>query len=253
MADPIEEKQDATEPEGGTRRKDAREATGSAVQTTVAALHGMIRGGEWTPGTLLPPQRDLARMLNVSRTTLREALSILLTTGEIAARESGRGFVCTDPHERQATPSWRFAARYSLKEVYQFRYVVESYAAQLAAISHSAQEIAELKESLEGFRAAARERDLPRYAQRDFEFHQIIMRTSSNKLLVDMHQTFANVMLESQRLPAMRPGDLWLAVHEHERIVEAIEMNDPDGANYYMRKHIHMGGSRSGLAPHELP
>ena len=46
MADPIDEKQDATEPEGGTSRKDAREATGSAVQTTVAALQDMIRDGE---------------------------------------------------------------------------------------------------------------------------------------------------------------------------------------------------------------
>ena len=67
-----------------------------------------------------------------------------------------------------------------------------------------------------------------------------------------MHQTFASVLFESQRLPASA-GNLWNAVHEHERILEAIEMNDPDGASYYMRKHISMAGSRAGLAPHELP
>lgn len=239
--------------ETGSAAPETRDSTVSAVQATVSTLHGMIEEGVWTPGTLLPPQRDLARMLNVSRTTLREALSMLLTTGEIAARENGRGFVCTDPGERQTVPPWKFAARYSLKEVYQFRYLAESYAAQLTALSRTPSELVELKESLELFRGAARDRDLALYAQMDFDFHQLILRISGNKLLVDMHHSFANVMLESQRLPVLRPGDLWLAVQEHERIVEAIERNDPDGANYYMRTHINMGGSRSGLAPHELP
>ena len=45
----------------------------------------MIRDGRLLPGALLPPQRDLARDLNVSRATLREALSILGTIGQIAA------------------------------------------------------------------------------------------------------------------------------------------------------------------------
>ncbi len=44
-----------------------------------------------------------------------------------------------------------------------------------------------------------------------------------------------------------------IAVQEHDRILEAIAMGDPDGANYYMRKHINMAGSRAGLPPSELP
>ncbi|WP_256754277.1 FadR/GntR family transcriptional regulator [Mesorhizobium sp. Mes31] len=233
--------------------RERREASVGVAQATVAALRSMIRDGRLRPGDTLPPQRDLARDLSVSRATLREALSILATIGEIVAREGGRGFVCADPSGAPATPSWRFAARYSLSEVYQFRFIVESYAAELAALTHTNQEIADLKECTTTFRNAAREKDLNAYAQADFDFHNLIMRISRNKLLVDMHQTFASVLLESQRLPTERRGNLLFAVQEHDRILEAIAMGDPDGANYYMRKHISMAGSRAGLPPSQLP
>jgi GntR family transcriptional repressor for pyruvate dehydrogenase complex len=222
------------------------------TRATVANLQEMIRAGRMKPGEALPPQRDLARDLKVSRATLREALSILATIGQIVAKPDGRGFVVSTG-DVPATPSWRFAARYSLTEVYQFRHIVESYAAELAATSHTEREIEELKESVEAFRSATHANDLVAYAQADFAFHQIIMRIARNKLLVDMHQTFANVLSESQRLPTERRGNLWNAVNEHERILEAIAMSDPDGASYYMRKHISMAGSRAGLHANEMP
>lgn len=225
----------------------------SVAQATVDAIQTMIRTGHLKPGESLPPQRNLARDLSVSRATLREALSILATIGEITAKPSGRGFVSADPGEKPATPSWRFAARYSLREVYQFRHVVESYAAQLAAIGHTDPELAELKECVQTFRRAALAGDISLYAQADFDFHHLIMRICRNKLLVDMHQTFSSILLESQRLPTERRGNLMHAVQEHESILEAIAIRDPEGASYYMRKHISMAGSRAGLPLSELP
>ncbi len=232
--------------------KVVREINGSVAQATVATLQDMIGQGELKPGDPLPSERELARVLKVSRATVREALSILATIGEIAARPVGRGFIVSTD-ETPAAPSWRFAARYSLSEVYQFRFIAESYAAQLAAISHSKDDIEQLTENTEQFRNCARAGDLVAYARVDFDFHQLVMGIASNKLLIDMHHTFASVMMESQRLPTERRGNLWNAVHEHESILEAIAMSDPDGANYYMRKHINMAGSRAGLVASELP
>ncbi|MCL6654767.1 FadR/GntR family transcriptional regulator [Agrobacterium rubi] len=240
--------------EAATMKRDAGDvAGGSAVAATVRALVAMIGEGRWPKGTMLPPQRELAKLLEISRATLREAISVLLTTGEIKARDNGRGFTIADAADRAEGAFWPHAARYSLGEVYQLRHVVESYAAQLAAMSRNDANLAELRQALEAFRGAAVSGDLMAYAEADFEFHRHILAISGNRLLIDMHRTFAGVMLESQRLPALRPGDLWPAIKEHELILEAIERGDPDGANYYMRKHISMGGSRSGLAPTELP
>lgn len=225
---------------------------GNVAQATIAAVRSMIHD-ELRPGDLLPPQRDLARALNVSRATLREALSILATLGEIVPKENGRGFLCADPTETPATPSWRFAARYPLTEVYQFRYVVESYAAELAAISHTGDEIETLRGTIVAFRKAALAEDLMAYVQADFDFHHLVMSIGRNKLLVDMHQTFASVLLESQRLIAGRRGNLLIAVQEHDHILQAIAMRDPDGARYYMRKHLSMAASRAGLPLSEVP
>lgn len=229
-----------------------RDHAGGVTRATVAKLQEMIRDGRIKPGEALSPERDLARDLKVSRATVREALSVLATIGQLMASPGGRGYVVSAEDVR-ATPSWRFAARYSLSEVYQFRHIVESYAARLAAISHTEQEIEELRESIDAFSRAVQANDLTAYAQADFDFHQIILRSCRNRLLADMHQAFANVLLESQRLPTEQRGNLWNAVSEHERILEAIAMNDPDGASYYMRKHISMAGSRAGLRPNELP
>jgi len=239
-------------PTAGDEPKGKRDYAVGVTQATVANLQEMIRDGRMKPGEALSPQRDLARDLKVSRATLREALSILATIGQIVARPGARGFI-VGTEDVRATPSWRFAARYSLREVYQFRHIIESYAAQLAAISHTEPEIEELKKSIEGFRKATQAGDLVAYAQADFNFHQTILHISRNKLLVDMHSTFASVLFESQRLPTERRGNLWNAVNEHEQILEAIAMSDPDGASYYMRKHINMAGRRAGLPTNELP
>lgn len=233
-------------------RRGSAVVAGSVAQATVSALQAMIREGKLQPGDRIPPQRHLARDLNVSRATLREALSILSAIGEISQHPNGRGFVSEHPGEAP-TPSWRFSARYSLREVYQFRFIAESFAASLAAMHHTDQEIAELKTCLEVQRNAAKDADSAAHAEADFEFHKLIMRISRNKLLVDIHDTAAKMVLESQRLPTERRGGLWVVVLEHERILEAVAIGDPEGASYYMRKHISMAGGRAGVPLSELP
>ncbi len=227
-----------------------RELSSNVTQAAVASLRAMIRDGVFKSGTALPPQRDLAQQLGVSRASLREAVSILGTLGLLSI-EQGRGTFLVSNAERavtgQPTGSWRFAARYSPEEVYQFRLIAESQAVQLAAMNHTDQEVAELAQNLERFRQATRLSDLGAYAQADFDFHRLIIRFSRNRLLADMHGSFAGVLLEAQRLPLIRRDTLWEAVLEHERIVESLKRSDPEGARYYMRQHLSRACSRAGI------
>ena len=238
-------------PDGGVRR----DLGVGVAQAAVATLQEMIRDGRLPRGSALPPQRELARLLNVSRASLREAFSILATIGVISI-EPGRGTFVRESADGEITlptgAAWRFAARYSPAEVYQFRYVAECHAAQLAAMNHTDDEMREIEANLKGFQRAARELDIPTYTQSDFEFHKLIMRFSRNRLMADMHQNFANVVLESQRLPLARRDRIWEAVTEHERIVEAMAKNDPDGAGYYMRQHLSRACNRAGITITEL-
>ncbi len=238
-------------PAAASERSSAlRDGGANVTQAIVATLKTMIRDGRFKPDEALPPQRDLAQQLGVSRASLREAVSILGTLGLLSI-EQGRGtFVVSNAegaNPGQAIGSWRFAARYSPEEVYQFRLIAESQAVQLAAMNHTDEELAELYQNLELFRQATRQVDLGAYAQADFDFHRLIIRFSRNRLLVDMHGNFAGVLLESQRLPLFQRDTLWEPVLEHERIVEALKRNDPEGARYYMRQHLSRACSRAGI------
>ena len=227
----------------------AREGA-SVTQATAAALQSMIREGRYKVGEALPPQRELANTLGVSRNSLREAVSILATVGMLSI-EQGRGTFVVDgtevaPEDRKM--SWRFAARYSPEEVYEFRLIAESHAAQLAAMTHTADDLDQLAANLNTFRDATRAANLTAYALADFDFHRLIIRFSRNRLLADMHAGFAAILIESQRLPLIKRNKLWEAVVEHERILEALTRSDPEGARYYMRQHLSRACARAGIS-----
>ena len=114
-----------------------RDRSANVTQAVVAALQGMIRDGTFKSGAALPPQRELAKQLGVSRASLREAVSILGTLGQLSI-EQGRGTflvsVVDSARSGETVGTWRFATRYSPEEVYQFRLIAESQAVQLAAM-----------------------------------------------------------------------------------------------------------------------
>ena len=226
---------------------------GRVAQGAVFRLQGLILGGSLAAGAALPSQRALARQLGVSRASLREALSILATLGLVRV-EAGRGtFVAGDAETSEGAPAWRFASRYAPWEVYQFRKIAEGEAASLAAMRATVHEVEELRGILGVFREATRTVDLVTSSQADFELHQAIARMSGNRMLADLHQTYHHVLLESQRLPLARRSRLWEPVVEHERIVQAIGMSDPEGAAYYMRTHIDRAADRVGVRVPEVP
>jgi GntR family transcriptional repressor for pyruvate dehydrogenase complex len=229
-----------------------RSQGGSVSQATAALLQTMIEEGRLAVGAALPPQRELARELSVSRASLREAMSTLAAKGLLSI-EQGRGtFVRSRAVAEPEPAQWRFSGQYSPAEVFQFRYIAESHAAQLAAMNHTQQDIDNIRSNLDAFRQAVRDADIVAFARVDFEFHHMIIRFSQNRLLADMHRDFSIVLSESQRLPLDKKDLLWDAVNEHERIAEALDMSDPAGAAYYMRQHLSRAGNRAGITFIEL-
>lgn len=218
-------------------------------QAAARRIQEMIHAGDLRQGELLPPQRELSERLNVSRASLREALSVLETLGLLRTEpRRGTRVTATEVLGDTALHPWRFGKRYSLSEVYQFRFVTEGYAARLAATRTSTAELNTLKQSLKDFKDAVRERDLVASSQLDFGFHKLIMEHSGNRVFTDLHGSFGSVLLESQRLPLAQHERLWEPVNEHENIVQAIEKRDPDGASYFMHVHITRAADRVGVS-----
>ncbi|OYV36972.1 MAG: hypothetical protein B7Z80_14105 [Rhodospirillales bacterium 20-64-7] len=221
--------------------------TPAVSQTTVTRIQDMIRKGELCPGEVLPPQRELSERLNVSRSSLREALSVLETIGVLRTEPRRGTFVANGSDGNTDVQAWRFGQRYSPPEVYQFRFVVEGYAARLTALRASPRDLTALNRNLEKFKEAVRKEDLVVSSRLDFEFHSRIMRVSGNRMFAAVHASYGAVMLESQKLPLNRRERLWEPVTEHENILQAIEKQDPDGAVYFMHVHILRAANRVGI------
>jgi GntR family transcriptional regulator, transcriptional repressor for pyruvate dehydrogenase complex len=212
----------------------------------VQRLQELIRGGTFPPGTLLPSQRLLAAQLQVSRTSLREGLSVLEAIGVLQTAPR-RGTLVVDAQASGPPSLEQAGTRYAAEDVYQFRFVVEGDAARRAAQRATPREVASLHANLLAFKQATAARDLMTMARLDFEFHRLLVSLSGNRLVADLHKSHASVLLASQRLPLARAERLWEPLSEHGNIVEAIERRDPDGARYFMQTHILRAAERLGV------
>ncbi len=220
----------------------------------------MILDGTFTPGERLPAERQLAAQLSISRASLREALSTLETLGLVRGEPHRGTFVRADVAPDGATrapllslPIWRFASRYTLPEVYQFRLLTEAYAARLATMAITDAQLLELQRIVEDHKEATRQPDFVAASQSDFDLHHRIMQISGNRILADLHETYRAVFEESQRVPVARHERVWETVDEHQKLMQAITRRDPDGAEYYMRLHIIRAADRVGIALSDTP
>jgi GntR family transcriptional repressor for pyruvate dehydrogenase complex len=70
---------------------------------------------------------------------------------------------------------------------------------------------------------------------------------SGNRLFREIHNLNREAILESQKLPLSRHKRLWEPIQEHEKILQALEQRDPDGASYLMQLHILRAADRVGI------
>ncbi|WP_185868161.1 FadR/GntR family transcriptional regulator [Variovorax sp. DXTD-1] len=215
-------------------------------QLVVQRIRDGIARGEFRAGSKLPPQREFAAQLNVSRPSLREALSILETL-DLLRTEPGSGTFVAEPHSEGPREGWRLKAVYSLQEIYQFRFVVEGYAARLAAMHATDEDIAQLRNVYDEHQEAVRSNDAISSTQFDFEFHRLLMQYSGNAVFVDLQVSYHQAILESQFVPTRRKDRHWETIVEHGNILEALVRRNADDASYFMHVHISRAANRAGV------
>ncbi|WP_221930870.1 FadR/GntR family transcriptional regulator [Telmatospirillum sp. J64-1] len=217
-------------------------------QKAVRAIQDLIRRNVYEPGMKLPAQRILAEELDVSRASLREALSMLEALGFVRT-EAGRGTFVTHNggNETKAVDEWRYSNLFEVNEVYEFRYFTEAAAIRMAALEITDAELNELQHIHEKYKAAIQTLDLVASGEYDNAFHRSIMNYSRNRVYSHLYEKFHEVIHQSQILPFSRHQRLWEPVMEHGKILEALMRRDPDGAAYYMQMHMVRAAERIGV------
>jgi DNA-binding FadR family transcriptional regulator len=212
---------------------------GNAFEITVARLVQAIRLGLVAVGDRLPPERELAERLRVSRVTLRDAIAALREAGYLQSRRGRTGgtFVVHAGPPVGAEPDAVVLARQmgeQLHDALDFRRVLEPGAAALAARRPlSAAQRSRLVRCL----GASRERDPATRRVHDSRLHLSIAAASGS---TSVAAAVADVQLRLDQLLAAIPvirRNLDHSDTQHTRIVDAILAGDADAARCAMEEH----------------
>ena len=217
-------------------------------EVALQAIRQLITEQGFGPGDALPSQRDLAVQLGVSRASLREALSSLSALGVISVQPGKGVFVqAPEPPVVGAGLSWPFAAQASPVDIFQLRYALEGFAAGLAAVTLTADELDALQDNVEAMRLELRAADFEAAARLDFEFHQKILLASGNQAMLSILSTSAQMFLESQKLPFIRPERAMETWQEHRKILRGLARHASGAAQKAMQEHVRGAALRTGI------
>lgn len=214
--------------------------TRTAASDVVASLRGRILSGALQPGMTLPPERTLASELAVSRSTLREGLSILAHMGLITI-QPGRsgGAVVTRPPAATVSASiallWQTRA-ITAGQLCEFRRALEVEAAQLAAGRASADDLHEITSALRAYAAPGLSS-----AQQNVHgraFHQAVARASGNPLLAATMGSLNDAFAACFALLHDQPDPVELIIHLHQPIHDAIAAGNQLAAREAMLAHF---------------
>src|SRR6476661_8208281 len=204
----------------------------------------LIERGEYRPGDRLPPERDLARQLGVSRPSVREALIALEVEGYVEVR-IGSGVYVVERAARAASVE-PLAEDSGPFELIKARWLIEAECAALAAKSATRAQLRAIEEALDQMEAERERGVMPLDA--DYAFHLRIAEASGNSALVLVVKTLWSQRTGPLFLRLEHHFDtpaLWsVAIREHREIVAAISRHDPTAARTAMRRHMNHAARR---------
>lgn len=223
------------------------------VTGALEAILSRIHSGEFPVGKALPPEAELATLLDVSRPTMREAVRSLSTRGVLRVIHGSGTFV-------NPVPSWtdlptmidalnrtESPRQIGLKLI-ELRRMIEVGACGLAAQHRTEADIAELEGHLALYSEAEAAGDIDAVAHSDLAFHTAILKASTNPLLPAILLPLRDALSASRRHTSSDPKIRERATGHHRAILDAIKDRDESRAKNAMRAH--MTQTRDDIAAH---
>jgi GntR family transcriptional repressor for pyruvate dehydrogenase complex len=192
---------------------------------------------ELNPGDLLPPERELVRMLGVSRGSVRDAIRSLELMGLLEPRQGIGTIVCTPP----AAPVNRLAnalleKRKMVAELLDVRKIIEPHLAARAARHASPAELADMEEILLRQTAKIRSGDLA--IEEDSEFHYSIALAAHNSVILKIVDILMDLLREIREQSLQGEGRPEKSLAGHHLIFFALKRGDAVAAEAAMRRHL---------------
>lgn len=210
----------------------------SVAEQTVAAIKDMIISGELEAGQTLPPERQLAQLLDISRPTLRQAIGALSAMNIVESRHGGGTYV-TALTPALLTEPISFLLRIddsAAGSLFEVRRILEVSAAALAAERIEEDALADLTRLLDVAAGTVGNRD--RFLATSKRFHELVVKAVGNDLYAAMYRSIARLSEPAGRAGASSAAARNRAQREHSHIVQALRDRDAAAATEAMRAHL---------------
>ena len=208
------------------------------VDRVVDEVKKLIINHKLTPGMMLPPERELAEQIGVSRTVVREAVQVLTAMGLVESRQ-GIGTIIRQANGDQLSEQLNLMLQtkgFTLDNLHHVRSILEVEITALAAHQATEEEIAELNEIVDRMEAVAE--DPIAYAECDAEFHSCLAKISHNPLLVLLLDSIGDILREVRLSVSKYPALFLKALPDHRLILERVRDHDSEGGRQAMRLHL---------------
>jgi DNA-binding FadR family transcriptional regulator len=206
----------------------------STFEETVERLGTAIRLGLLEPGSRLPPERELARRLRISRSTLRQALTTLVQSGHLISLRGRKGgtFVAAEP---PLSEQGRVELDQGAWAVLDYRVAIECGAVVLAA-ERGGGELDRLDGLAE--KMAAEVDDFEEYRRTDVRFHIGLAEAAGSPRLIGAMTDVQAQMTDLIACIAHPPAVLEQSNEQHRRLVKALRKGDSNRAVKIAREHL---------------
>jgi len=205
-----------------------------------------IRGGLLAPGQRLPSERELARQMEVGRSSVRDAIGVLQVDGIVETRPGSGSFVAVDAPERLRNEPADILVAHDASPfaVLEAREAFEPAVTRLAATRARRDRFAEkLLADMERLSDPTNPDERAIWSDSDRLFHRQIGAMTGNPVVVALCEQIAEIMDQPlwRRLrddSLSNPGRMQIHIAEHRMIYEAVSEGDLEAAELYSRQHI---------------
>jgi len=224
----------------------------SVAEMVARRILDMVTARALKPGDQLPPERDLAESLGVSRPSVREAIRGLAILGVVQSRQGGGAYITKLDGDALLGPIQFFLSLedVNIRELYDARSLIESDVARRAAENIDASGLTRLEAILQDQKDTLQ--DARAFRLSDFAFHEAIWSGCGNAFLKRIGESLNVLGLEFRKRASETSGVLKQSYADHRRLLDALQTRDPEAAAKAAQTHM-QNVYQSTIAQEESP
>lgn len=228
------------------RAKEESHDTHRTMQV-VDHIRFMIENGTLKPGDKIPPEREFAKTLGISRASLRTGIGYLAAMGVMKVKHGVGTFVADGPAQLGKASLGMMGALHGFQtwQMFEARIILESNIAALAAERGKEEHHMALAEEVAEMFAVM---DSPAdYLIHDLTFHRILGLASCNPIIAALIETLTSSLYDNRRKTVERAIDTRESAEMHRELYRAIRAHKPLEARKLMEQHLRMAQEAQGM------